>query len=86
MITLAADTITEVLQPEKHSRIVNVRTDSTTITRVSKSEEGLVGSNGLLVVVYESVDILLPPDTSLYAVSTGTPSISIMEKQEGLCI
>ena len=80
MITLVASTITQLLKPAKHPRMIRIFSDSTTLTRIGKTYNDLEGSvSGHMLTAYESILVELPPGEELLAVSTGTPNISWAE-------
>lgn len=80
MITLVADIITKLLKAESRLRYIKVSSDSTTITRLGYTESNIEMSNGgFAFTVYENVVIVLKPNVELFAVSTGTPNLSIAE-------
>ncbi len=82
MITLSANTTTKIVTKENRERILNIISDSTTVTRLSMNKRildevagtgfGITSSNGALY-------ILLPAGQEIYAISTGTPDISVAE-------
>jgi hypothetical protein len=80
MITLVANTITQLLKPEKKPRLIRLFSDSSTMTRIAKTTNDLEGSvSGHMLTAYESILVELPPGEELLAVSTGTPNISWAE-------
>ncbi len=59
---------------------VKVSSDSTTVTRLGYTSTALeMSSGGFAFTVYENVVIVLKPNIELFAVSAGTPNISIAE-------
>lgn len=80
MIPLVANTVAQLIKPEKRNRYLKISSDSTTLTRIGKTEVSIeTGNGGFGITAYESVVVLLPFDEALFAVSTGTPNISIAE-------
>jgi hypothetical protein len=80
MITLVANTITQLLKPEKKPRLIRLFSDSTTLSRIAKTTDALEGAkSGTMLTAYESILVELPPGEELLAVSTGTPNISWAE-------
>jgi hypothetical protein len=80
MITLVANTTTQLLKPGNHPRLIRLFSDSSTMTRIAKTTNDLEGSvSGHMLTAYESILVELPPGEELLAVSTGTPNISWSE-------
>ncbi len=80
MITLVASTITKLLKSENRPRLMLLMSDSTTITRLGYSQESIeMSTQGFAFTAYESVIIELPAGKELFAVSAGTPNLSLAE-------
>lgn len=80
MITLVANTVTKLLKGENRLRYFKISSDSTTVTRLGLSTNSIeMSDGGYAITAYESVVVALKPMEEIFAVSTGTPKISIAE-------
>lgn len=80
MITLVAATITKVVQEEPRNRIIQIYSDSTTITRLARERDVLEQiTGGVGLTAYESILIRLPAGQEVFAINAGTPNISVVE-------
>ena len=80
MITLVAATITKIVQEEPRNRYIRIYSNSTTITRIARESDVLEQTTGGVgLTVYESILIRLLAGQEVFAISAGTPSISVVE-------
>ncbi len=80
MITLVAATITKIVQELDRTRIILIYSDSTTITRLARERDVLEQSTGGVgLTAYESILIKLNAGMEIFAISAGTPNISVVE-------
>jgi hypothetical protein len=79
MITLVANTVKKLLKSSNVPRMIRISSDSTTVTRIDTDQGALEapGIGGYGITAYESVLVELPEGKELFAVSTGTPNISL---------
>lgn len=79
MITLTADTVKSVYTAREDVIIV-VSSDSTTVTRLSKNMESLeTAGGGQGLTAYNPLKVRLRAKEELFAISTGTPNLSVFE-------
>lgn len=80
MITLVANTVKKLLAKKAEGRFFRVMSDSTTVTRIAVDQVVLEdATGGFGITAYESVIVEVRNNEELFAVSTGTPNISIAE-------
>ena len=81
MITLVASTITKLIKADNtRLRYYRISSDSTTATRLGATNASLAQTTGGFTI-FKGVDvtIVLKIGEELFAVSTGTPNLSIAE-------
>lgn len=78
MITLVASTVTKLISPVNYERYIRITSDSTTLTRIAYDSNKLdVASGGFSFTVADNIVVHLPVNSSIYAISSGTPNLGI---------
>lgn len=79
MISLSASTVKLIVAPAEFERYLKIVSDSTTVTRLGTTPTAIEMSMGFGITAYDQTIIKLPANKGIYAVSTGTPNISVSE-------
>lgn len=83
IITLVANTSAYIWPKKNRPSWVRISSDSATMTRICKTEEDtqLPGA-GEILIAYQDKKYYIPEGVDLFAISTGTPNISIHDVTE----